>query len=195
MASSFMALINRTKHLNRWQLMRNNIPENVKEHSADTAYIAFVLACLAKGQGIDIDIYRVTTLALFHDCSEVLTGDMPTPVKYFNEDIRKLMKNIETLANRKIIESAPRFLETYLKTAFFFSEDSMYEHIVKLADKLSAYIKCVIERSTGNTEFLQAEGKLQKMLEEDTTGLAKKFLDEFLEAYTQPIDLNLESNS
>lgn len=161
---SFYALISRMKNISRWALMRNSYTENVQEHSHMVAVLAHALAVISRdifGQNIDPD--KCASAALFHDASEILTGDMPTPIKYHNKEIIKAYKDVEQLAAQKLLSTLPYQLQDAYRPLLC-DLDEATERIVKAADKLSAYIKCLEELKTGNNEFLQAANQTREKL-------------------------------
>ncbi len=184
----FFAVINRMKYINRWGLMRNTDRENLKEHSFQVAVIAHALALLEKEKfGNDVDPNKAAVMALFHDASEIITGDMPTPVKYYNDGIKNIYKDIEKDANEILIEKLPAELRsTYSE---LLSEEKSLEHqCVKAADTLSAYIKCVEELKAGNREFEGAAKSIMERIEKIPLKSVRIFIDEFLESYSLTLD-------
>lgn len=190
--SDFFAYINRTKYINRWQLMRNSNYQNVMEHSAEAAQIAF---CLAEIKNIyfnrKIDSYKVATIALFHDITEVITGDLPTPVKYYDENIKNAYKNIEKLAEKKLLSTLPEKLQESFSNIIIKkdSDDELFM-IAKAGDVISAYIKCIDELKAGNNEFKSAKEKISKKISELSSKMdeVKFFVDNFLKSYELTID-------
>ena len=178
------------KLIRRWSLMKAVTEENIAEHSAEVARIAHALAVIAnKLYGKDINADRVTTLALYHEASEVITGDLPTPIKYYNPDIRTAYKNIESVANEKLLTMLPESLkEDYLPLVQ--QDADCYEHkLVKAADKLSAYIKCVEELRSGNREFFRAEEALRAEVEKYYQyEEIRYFCDTFLDTFRKTLD-------
>ena len=163
---NFFAYMARMKLIKRWSLMKANDRENIAEHSAQTAQIAHALAIIKNRlYGGDVNADRVTTLALYHEAAEVITGDLPTPIKYYNPEIRSAFKEIESLANEKLLSMLPKDLTEDYKDVIIQAEDT-YEHmLVKAADKISAYVKCIEEMRSGNREFAKAELALKKEVE------------------------------
>ena len=187
---NFFAYMSRMKLIRRWALMKAVTEENIAEHSAEVAQIAHALALIAnKIYGKEINADRITTLALYHEASEVITGDLPTPIKYYNPDIRKAYKEIESIANGKLLSMLPDELrEEY--TPIIEQDTSSYEHkLVKAADKLSAYVKCLDELKSGNKEFSKAKTSLKKEVEAyfDMPEV-KYFCDNFLSSYSKTLD-------
>lgn len=190
MKNSFFAILSRMKLIWRWGLMRNTRQENLSEHSLDTAYIAHALAVIRNTRfGGHVDEGRVVRLAMYHDVSEIFTGDLPTPVKYFNPDIKLAYKKVE----RKSIERLLSYLPDDLKPAY---EDVMLPkeeekelwRIVKAADKLSALIKCVEEEKAGNGEFKKAERAQEEFLRDMKMPEADVFMKEFMPCFKLTLD-------
>ena len=172
--------------------MRNTIPENLSEHSLDVAMIAHVLCIIGNVRyGRKLDADKAAVIAMYHDASEILTGDMPTPIKYYNSALKEAYKSIEDEANERLLDNLPEDLRTEYRDIFFKAEDMRYEwKLVKAADKLSALIKCIEEEKTGNKEFVKAketiEGAIIRMSEELPE--LKDFTDELLPAYYKTLD-------
>ena len=154
MANEFYALLSRMRYITRWGLMRNTFSENIQEHSHQVAVLAHALALIRREilglEGPDPD--RCATAALYHDASEILTGDLPTPIKYHDPQIRAAYKRVERLYGERLLEMLPEALRRHY-APFVLEDDPELEPIVKGADKLSAYIKCIEEQKTGNSEF------------------------------------------
>jgi len=189
--SHFFAYIARMKYITRWGLMRNTRAENVQEHSLQVAMIAHALATIGNElYGERNDIGRVVTVALYHDASEIITGDLPTPVKYFREDIRDSYKALEAHAERKIIGLLPESLqESFAEVIESARVEPEVLRLVKAADSLSAYLKCIEERSAGNQEFRRAEEFLHGKLDEMTDLPAVAFFrQQFVDAFELTLD-------
>ena len=157
MANEFYALLGRMRYITRWGLMRNTFSENIQEHSHQVAVLAHALA-LIRREILDLegpDPEKCATAALYHDASEILTGDLPTPIKYHDEQIREAYKRVERLYGQRLLELLPEQLRAHY-APFVLEDAPELEPIVKGADKLSAYIKCVEEIKTGNKEFESA---------------------------------------
>lgn len=187
---NFFAYMARMKLIKRWSLMKANDPENIAEHSSQTAQIAHALAII-KNRLYDgkLNADRIATLALYHEAAEVLTGDLPTPIKYYNPEIRTAFKDIEKLASEKLISMLPDDLrECYLPLVS--QDEESYEHIlVKAADKISAYIKCIEEMRTGNREFAKAEISLKKEVDAYLCyPEVKYFIETFLPSFKKTLD-------
>ena len=166
MQHRFFALISRMRYIGRWGLMRNTFEENIQEHSHMVAVLAHGLAVIQRdilGQPADPD--RCASAALFHDASEILTGDLPTPIKYYNPEIKKAYKQIEAVSCEKLLALLPPEVQESYRPLLFESDPEV-ARIVKAADKLSAYIKCVEELKAGNSEFEAAEKQTRQALVE-----------------------------
>lgn len=188
--SNFFALINRMKYIERWSLMRNTVPENLMEHSSQVAIIAHALAVIRNKQfGGNVNADCIAVIALFHDSSEVITGDMPTPIKYNNPKIKEAYKEMEAIANSKLLSMLPDYLFEEYSSIFNIEPNSEEYEIVKAADKLSAYIKCVEELHSGNNEFAVAKDSIKKSLNEMNLPEVKFFLDNFISGFFQPLDV------
>ncbi len=178
------------KLIRRWSLMKSVSDENIAEHSAQVAQIAHALAVIAnKLYGKHLNADRISTLALYHESSEVITGDLPTPIKYYNPEIRNAYKDIESTANKKLLSMLPKEIQD--EYAPLIEQDTKtYEHrLVKAADKLSAYIKCIEELRSGNREFSKAEVALKGEVETyfDLPEV-KYFCDTFLDSFSKTLD-------
>lgn len=185
----FYAMLSRMKYINRWGLMRNTRNENICEHSLDTAIIAHALAILRNTRfGGAVDPNRAAVLAMFHDATEILTGDLPTPVKYDNPEIRDAYRRVEEMAQQKLLALLPDDLRPTYEPLICESENAELLLLVKAADKISALIKCVEERGMGNAEFRQAEETLRHTILEMDMPEAKVFLAEFLPSYELTLD-------
>ena len=178
------------KLIKRWSLMKANDRENVAEHSAQTAQIAHALAVI-KNRLYDgnVNADRVATLALYHEAAEVITGDLPTPIKYFNPKIRTAFKEIEEIANEKLLSMLPSELKDDYRELISPDASSYESILVKAADKISAYIKCIEEMRSGNREFAKAELSLKKEVESYFTyPEVKYFCDTFLSSFKKTLD-------
>ena len=188
MKHSFFALISRMRYIGRWGLMRNSLPENIQEHSHMVAVIAHSLAVIGRDIfGKSTDPEKCAAAALYHDASEILTGDMPTPIKYRNEAIKNSYKEIEQSANIKLLS----FLPEELKGSFaplLIQEDTDICAYVKAADKLSAYIKCIEERKAGNNEFVSAEAQILSVLKQSPLPEVEYFMLKFIPAFELTLD-------
>jgi len=204
MSSHLFAFLSRMKYISRWALMRNASPENLSEHSLETAILAHALVTLhntrfadsSPGISGEISAERAATLAVFHDAPEVLTGDLPTPVKYHNERLRAAYQQVEEGACARLLGMLPADLrEAYQPLLCPQDEDAAVLRYVKAADKLSALIKCIEERKAGNMEFIRAEASIRSALEVMRLPAVDCFLAEFLPSYERPLDeLTMEDN-
>ena len=188
--SHFFAHLARMKLIHRWPLMHNVRIENVQEHSLQVAMVAHALA-LIRNRFFDgqLNPERIATLAMFHDVSEVLTGDLPTPVKYYNPAIKEEYKKIEKIAEQKLIDMAPEpFREDYaeLISGDKHSEDEAF--IVKAADVICAYLKTLEELSAGNREFTLAKKRLDKMLKDYHSEEVDYFLKQYVPSFSLSLD-------
>jgi 5'-deoxynucleotidase len=189
-SSHFMAHISRLKLIYRWPLMRNVNRENVQEHSHQVAVVAHNLALIKNHLfGGTINADRVSTLSLYHDASEVLTGDLPTPIKYFNAEIASAYKDIERAAEQKLLDMVPQELRAAYEPLL--SQHNTCEQekaIVKAADTLCAYIKTLEEIHAGNHEFLVAKKRLEQRLNENTSDEVRYFMTHFVPSYSLSLD-------
>ncbi len=190
MSERFFAVISRMKYINRWALMRNTITENISEHSLEVAFIAHALGLIRnKRFGGDVDAERCALLAMFHDVTEIITGDLPTPVKYYNKEIRSVYEEIEHKAIDQLVSYLPDDLKEDYRPLFSHTdEEAELWTIVKAADKLSAYIKCIEERRMGNDDFVSAEQATLSSIHALELPEAEVFLEEFIPAYTLTLD-------
>ena len=187
MKFNFFAYISRMRYIGRWSLMRNSLPENIQEHSHMVAVIAHALAIIRRDvYNVPCDPNEYAAAALYHDCSEILTGDLPTPIKYHSPEISGAYKQVEAIACRKLLDTLPKQLQPSF--APFINENEKLYDLVKAADKLSAYIKCIEERKAGNNEFLSAEKQTRKMLEESALPEVKYFLENFIPSFELTLD-------
>ena len=188
--SHFFAILSRMKYINRWGLMRNTREENISEHSLDVAILAHALAVLRNRRfGGKADPARAALLGIFHDVTEIYTGDLPTPVKYDNPKIRDAYREVEQAARERLLSLLPEDLRPdYEGILGYTEEDAQLLPLVKAADKLSALIKCVEERHMGNTEFAQAEEALRKSVSAMALPEVDCFLEEFLPSYSLTLD-------
>lgn len=187
----FFAMLSRMKYISRWGLMRNTRNENVCEHSLETALVAHALATVGNRKfGKSYSPERAAMLALLHDASEIITGDMPTPVKYHSEEIRKAYAEVEERALEHLVTMLPPELREDYRSLMTMTgeEDKELKALVKAADKISALIKCAEERSTGNRDFSTAEKSIRESVEKLQLAEADYFLQEFLPSYGLTIE-------
>ncbi len=190
MAYSFFAMLSRMKDIRRWALMRNTRPENISEHSHEVAVLAHALALLTNAHyGGQVDPDRCVTMAVYHDVPEILTGDMPTPVKYYSPAIREAYRQVEQAACDRLLSTLPEELREEFRPLLTETAGTSEERrIVKAADKLSALIKCVEELAQGNREFASARQATERAVREMRLPAADEFLDRYLAAYELPLD-------
>ena len=187
LSSHFYAMMSRMKNIHRWGLMRNTRPENLSEHSLEVAFIAHALAIIRNRRfGGNTDANAVAVAAMFHDTSEIITGDMPTPIKYYNANIKNVYKEIESIAEERLLSLLPQDLRDDFTPIY--NPDSEIERLVKAADKISALIKCVEEKNSGNQEFVSAEKATIKSIKAMDLPEANIFLDEFMDSFSLTLD-------
>ena len=194
--SHFLALLSRMKYIERWALMRSSRPENLSEHSLEVALIAHMLCVIGNVRhGRALDAERAALIALYHDASEIITGDMPTPVKYHDGRIRDAYRAVERGAEERLLDALPEDLRPAFEDVFWpvegVGDDELYlRRLVKAADKVSALIKCVDEARSGNTEFESAEKTCRAAVEEMASELPEvaDFMSEFLPSYGATLD-------
>ena len=189
MANEFYALLGRMRYITRWGLMRNTFSENIQEHSHQVAVLAHALALIRREilrlPGPDPD--KCAVAALYHDCSEILTGDLPTPIKYYNPDIKDAYKEVERIAGENLLDKLPPALRDCYEHLVL-EDDPEVTPTVKAADKLSAHIKCLEEQKTGNTEFDTAARQTWDAMRQLQMPELDWFLDNCLSAYTLNLD-------
>lgn len=190
MNNGFFAMVSRMKYINRWALMRNEHSENLSEHSFEVAVIAHALAVIKnKRFGGNINGERAALLGLFHDAPETLTGDMPTPVKYYSEEVRNAYKTVEENACKSLVEMLPEdFRDEFSPLLIAESGDAELWKLVKAADKISALIKCLEEKKAGNSEFVKAGEGIKESIENLDMPEAKVFIEDFLPAFEMTLD-------
>ena len=189
MPDNFFAYISRMRYIGRWSLMRNSLPENIQEHSHMVAVIAHALGVIRRDvYGVPCDPNEAAAVALYHDSSEILTGDLPTPIKYHSRKIQTAYKQVEALACRKLLDTLPEELRGAYEPLLTGETQERLHDLVKAADKLSAYIKCIEERKAGNNEFLSAEKQTRAVLEASPLPEVRYFLEHFIPAF----ELNLD---
>ena len=189
MNNSFFALTSRMKYIARWGLMRNSRYENIAEHSLEVAIITHLLCELRNRRfGGDIDVSKAVLTAVYHDVPEIITGDLPTPVKYYDPEIKAAYKRVEQAAVDKLVSSIPEDLRDGYAPLFDEDEDPEIREIVKAADKLSALIKCIEERHSGNTDFSEAERQTLESIKKMHLKEADAFIEEFLPSYGLTLD-------
>jgi len=190
MPNTFLAMLFRMKHINRWSLMFNTQTENLMQHTVECAFMAHFLALVGNCYfNKNYDAEKVCAHALFHDVSEVLTGDLPTPVKYFNRDIKTAYKDIEKIANQKLLVHLPKELrEVY---SDYFNNGTLApeeQKLIKTADKLCAYLKCITELNASNKEFEPARESIKEQLDNTDSEELRYFLDNCLDSFSLSLD-------
>jgi len=188
--SPFFAMMSRLKFINRWALMRNSMPENLSEHSLEVAMLSHVLALIGNHYlGKNLDARQAALIGMYHDATEIITGDMPTPIKYFNDNIQGAFKDIEANAACRLVKMLPEELQKDFHEIFEPSLEYKYEKkLVKAADKLSALIKCIEEKKTGNREFIQAEASTSQTLDAMALPEVEIFMRDFFPSYYKTLD-------
>ncbi len=188
MAHNFFALISRMRYIGRWGLMRSTTRENIQEHSHMVAVLAHALAVIRRDIfGGDCDPGQVAVLALYHDAPEILTGDLPTPVKYFNPAIREAYRQVEESSARQLLAMLPEALRPGY-APLLREEPGPEQELVKAADKLSAYIKCLEELKAGNAEFRRAADQTLAALEQNPLPELQYFMEHFLPGFALTLD-------
>ena len=188
MSYNFFAYISRMRYIGRWSLMRNALPENIQEHSHMAAVIAHALAVIRRDiYGVPCDPDRCASVALFHDSSEILTGDLPTPIKYFDKDSRKSYDTVEKQAVSSLLSKVPEELRPAYENLIG-EPECPEKALVKAADKLCAYIKCLEEEKCGNTEFRSAKEAIRQQLERLDCPELGWFTEHLLPTFSLTID-------
>ena len=195
--SKFYAYLSRLRWIKRWGLMRNAEPENVMEHSWEVAVVAHALALIRNQYFMGtVDANAIATAALFHDVSEVLTGDLPTPIKYFSNSLTTAYRQIEAIACTELINTLPEALQASYQALLSDEQQPESHHqIIKAADTLSAYLKCLSELRAGNLEFSVTAGELEKKLKESSLPEVDYFMQSFVQACALPLDGSLKSRA
>ncbi len=188
MVSNFYAVLGRMKYINRWGLMRNTRNETLSEHCLDVAMIAHALVVIdCRKFGGKLNPEHAACLAIYHDASEILTGDMPTPVKYYNPEIRSAYAAAESAAEQKLIDYLPDYMKEDIAPLVAHEADE-YTPFIKAADKLSALAKCIEELKMGNKEFADAERSTRAAVTAMGLPAADEFLNTFMQAYALTLD-------
>ena len=189
MSYSFFALISRMRYIGRWGLMRSTVPENIQEHSHMVAVLAHALAVIRNEKfGGHADPGKCAVYALYHDAPEILTGDLPTPVKYYNPEIKDAYKAVEAFSADKLAALLPPEFRDIYAPLLREEADEETHALVKAADKLSAYIKCVEELSAGNEEYRRAEKQIRSALEQNPLPEVGYFMEHFMPAFGLTLD-------
>ena len=191
----FYAMLSRMKYINRWGLMRNTRNENLCEHSLEVAYVAHALGIINNEIfGGDINAERLAVLGMYHDVTEIITGDMPTPIKYYNPLIRDAYKEVEHVAEEQMLSGiSPDIRERYRGVLLETEEEAELWKYVKAADKISAYIKCIEEKKTGNRDFEDAEVTIYNAINDMGLPEVDYFMKEYIPAYMLTIDKSGEA--
>jgi 5'-deoxynucleotidase len=186
----FFSYMARMKHIKRWGLMRNTREENIQEHSLQTAMIAHALALIKNRLfGGSVNAERVLALAVYHEAGEVITGDLATPIKYFNPEIKTAYKQIERVAEEKLVDMLPEEIRQDYKSLILDREtEAELYAIVKAADKICAYLKCVEELSAGNSEFEKAKNAIEKNIREMDRPEVNYFMETFVPSFELTLD-------
>lgn len=186
--NTFFAMISRMKYIDRWGLMNNTKTENISEHSLEVAILAHALVTIANIRlHEDLDADRAAVIGLFHDAGEIITGDMPTPIKYYNPEIKNAYKAVEKVAENKLISLLPDDLQDVYRNVIS-NDDKELERYVKAADKLSALIKCIEEVRMGNNEFLKAKESIENAIADLQLPALDIFMEECMPAYYLTLD-------
>lgn len=186
--NNFFGMLARMKYINRWGLMRNTNNENIAEHSLQVAVIAHALAVIGNVRlGKNLNAEHIAMMGIMHDTSEIITGDLPTPIKYYAPEIRDAYKKVEHIAANQLLSEIPEDMRDVYKEILIENESEEWKY-VKAADKLSAYIKCIEEKNTGNKDFSKAETAIKQALEEMNMEETNIFIEEFLASYTMTLD-------
>ena len=188
MSYHFFPMISRMRYINRWGLMRNTRLENIQEHYHQVAVLAHALAVIQnRYYGGQVDPGAVAVAALYHDASEILTGDMPTPIKYDNPDIQSAYKQVEAVAEQRLLSMLPPDLRPDFDDALTIPDPEIHA-LVKAADKLSAYLKCVEELKAGNAEFKKAKEQTFAALQQNPIPALQYFMEHFLDGFELTLD-------
>lgn len=189
MAYNFYAFMDRMKYIRRWSLMRSVREENIMEHSQQVAMLAHALAVIEnKIYGGTVDAEKCVLYAVYHECSEVMTGDLPTPIKYFNNSIHGAYKSLEDRACDKLLAMLPEELQGEIGQYVKADTASAEYKIVKAADRLAAYIKCLEEHRCGNTEFEKAKKSIEEDLKSRNMPCVNYFMDKFVGSFYLTLD-------
>ncbi len=189
MKSHFYALLSRMKYINRWGLMHSSRPENLSEHTMDTAFIIHALIAIHNNHfGGNLSEGEAVLYALYHDCSEIITGDMPTPVKYHNKEMRAVYHKVEETANQTLLKMLPPSVKSSYLPYLTAEADNRYYKFIKAADKLSALIKCIEEEKLGNQEFSDAYASTLSSIKSLCMPEADYFLENCIPSYRLTLD-------
>lgn len=187
--SHFFAFLRRMRFVKRWGLMRNTMAENIQEHSMEVAWIAHQLAILHNTYyGGSVDVNKVAVIAMYHEVSEIFTGDMPTPIKYFDKELRKIYGQIEKQAQQKLVDTLPNEIAQSYQEILVEPEKQPEWPLVKAADTISAYLKCVFELSAGNHEFTAAHATIEEKLKQSEMPEVHKFMELYVPSISLSVD-------
>ncbi len=188
--NQFFAMLSRMKYINRWGLMRNVRSENISEHSLDVAFIAHALGIIKnKRFGGNINCDRLAVLAMYHDTTEIITGDMPTPVKYYNKSIKSAYKEVEAVAQNTLLSYLPEDIREEYHKVFDRKDNEEYLwSLVKAADRISALVKCIEEREMGNKDFQKAEETIMLSINQIDLPEVRCFMEEFIPSFRLTLD-------
>ena len=188
--NQFFAMLSRMKYINRWGLMRNVRSENISEHSLDVAIFAHALGIIRnKRFGGNIDCNRLAVLAMYHDTTEIITGDMPTPVKYYNKSIKSAYKEVEAVAQNTLLSYLPEDIREEYHKVFDRKDNEEYLwSLVKAADRISALVKCIEEREMGNKDFQKAEETIMLSINQIDLPEVRCFMEEFIPSFRLTLD-------
>lgn len=187
--SNFYAYLDRMKFIKRWQLMRSTREENIMEHSEGVALLTHALAVIKNSVfGGNVDAGKAVLYAVYHETSEVMTGDLPTPIKYYNQDIRGAYKSLEKSANEKISKMLPKEMQSGIAPFVLADESSEEYRLMKWADRLSAYLKCLEELRSGNKEFSRAKKSIEDDLHAQNSPEIEYFFEHFIPAFSKTLD-------
>lgn len=186
----FFAIMSRMKYINRWSLMNNTRYENISEHSLTVSMLAHALAVISnKKLGNNINADRAAAIAMFHDCTEIITGDLPTPIKYSSRSMKTAYKNIEFEAAQQLLSTLPDYMRDEYQELITPKENDIHMlKLIKAADKLSALIKCIEEEQMGNTEFSKAKTEISNILNKMELEEVNIFIRDFLPSYSLSLD-------
>ena len=189
MRYDFYAYMDRMKYIKRWQLMRSTREENIMEHSFGVVMLSHALAVIRNEEfGGNVDILKTVLYATYHETGEVMTGDLPTPIKYYNQDLHGAYKQLETQACEKIVATLPQKMQNAIAPFVLADEDSEEYKLVKAADRLAAYVKCLEEIKSGNSEFSKAKKSIEQDLRSRKMPEVEYFFEHFIKAYSLTLD-------
>ncbi len=189
MEFGFFAFISRFKYIRRWGLMRNTRDENLAEHTLEVSVLAHALAVIANDVfGKNLNAEKAAVIALYHDATETITGDMPTPIKYFSPEIKNAFDGVDAVAKERLLKMLPEEISNSYADILYFDGDDYLKKLVKAADTLSAYLKCIEERLAGNLDFSHAEKSIKERLFAYNLEEVNYFIEKFIPAYEKTVD-------